>query len=315
MLHDAIIIGAGPAGIQAAIYAASEGLNVVVIESNKVGGQIGQTPLLENVLGHERGISGPTLASSMKVQAERMGACIEKGKVIGIENIGGVIHVKCVDKVYTAKSAVVATGVSWNYLDIPGVTEHVNSTVFYGPENCIGVKRGNHNTLVIGGGNSAGQIICDMAERVGTVHVAIRSKLSTSAYLTERMKKLGNVVIHENSNLVNLDASGHVATVQTPNATFDLSVECISVCAGQKPNTGWLQNSAVKLDGDGYVMVGNSAGSGSPLGTTIPGVFAIGDVRAGSRKRMGAAMGDGSTAVSELWAYYKTYNVAATLAA
>lgn len=320
---DLAIVGGGPSGMQAAIYAASEGLRTLVLEKAKVGGQIGQTPLLENFIGYERGVSGAAFAQQMRDQAERLGAEIVKGEAAAIGREGDVVRLSLADgREVEATAVVLACGSSWRPLEVPGVPRAVRAgLVSYGPEACRRFPRDPvAEVLVIGGGNSAGQAIEDLAHRVGRVYVWARSGLKTSKYLTDRILARPNVKVYGPGwELASVEAvgPGHARAVLAKEGHPPVALDLAGVlaCGGQEPNTGWLRGGPVTLDENGGILTGVLAGSPSALGTTVRGVFAAGDVRAGAIRRVGVAIGDGGRAVTEVWRYINALAAPAVSAA
>lgn len=303
MTWDVVIVGGGPGGMQAAIAAASEGLKTLVLEKGKVGGQIGQTPKLENsVFAPAGGVTGPQFAQQMREQADRMGVIIATGEAAKLTRLRKTIAIETKDgTVYRALNAVLAMGSAWHDLDIPGLKPQINKTVHYGPVQCLTVDCVGQEVAVYGGGPSAGQAIIELAGKAKRVHVLMRSTLKMPQYLVDRIHELSNVTLYNHTKIVS------VAALNSRELQVNLAGESdrvyppvshLFMCSGLVPATKWLKGQ-VGLDDNGRIKVGGE-GRGS-LETSIDGVFAIGDCRAGSTPRVGVAIGDGSMVVTEIW--------------
>lgn len=310
---DVVIVGGGPAGCQAAISAASEGLKTLVVERRKVGGQIGQTPLLENFLGFENGTSGATFATLMQRQAERLGAHFCLDTVVKFARTGEFVEfeLKSGDKV-KGRNGVIAAGQDWNIICVNGFKDALGKCVFYGPSMGIDVE--GQDLIVIGGGNSAGQSIIEYARPARSVHVLLHSGLKTVAYLTDRIKHLPNVKLWEHSNLMSVDCEADpqpeamIAAKDTGSELVKISFDIMLLCPGCIPNTRWLADS-LPLSPDNRILTGAAVGKESPLETAVDGVYAVGDVRNGSIQRVTNAIGDGGAVTSEIWKYRRERNI------
>lgn len=319
MSYDVTIVGGGPAGIQAAIYAASEGLKTLVLEKAQVGGQIGQTPLLENsiVAGLRGGsVTGPEFAFAMREQALRMGAEIRKGNVERVwadkAPALGLRFNRGQSEVFT-NAVVLAMGAAWQDLTIPGIKAGISrKQVHYGPLNCMTAPCDGRSVAVYGGGPSAGQAIVELAGRASHVHVLLRSTMRMPQYLEERIRGLvteGKVTLHEYVRIARLAAktgglSVRCEKMNANDVVFTAEAAHLFMCSGLLPATGWLKGSVALSESGKIITTGYR--------TNLPGVFAIGDVREGSVPRVGAAMGDGSAVVSDIWNYYRENNLQAT---
>lgn len=321
-MWDVIIIGGGPAAIQAAIMGASEGMKVMVLEKDKVGGQIGQTPLLENFIASNGGITGPQFADAMKAQAQAMGAVIRTGTALAFDQqTGGHFNVYFDDPIGQATayedthSIVIATGNRWQDLDIPGIRLGIQErTVHYGPVECLSVDPTDQDVAVYGGGPSAGQAIIALAGKARTVHVLMRSTLRMPQYLVDKITHLPNVRLYEHTTIKavvshpetpNIQASLGIRALHGHDALpEDIDVMHLFMCSGLTPNTDFLPPE-IQRDDSGHVLVGASVDASSFLGTSVDGVFAIGDCRHGSTARVSAAIGDGAHVVTELWKFFR----------
>jgi thioredoxin reductase (NADPH) len=315
-MWDVIIIGGGPAAIQAAIMGASEGMKVIVIEKDKVGGQIGQTPLLENFIASNGGITGPQFAEAMKAQAQAMGAVIRKGTVLAFDQqTGGHFNVYFDDPVgqgtawEDTHSIVIATGNRWQDLDIPGIRQGIQDrTVHYGPVECLSVDPAGQDVAVYGGGPSAGQAIIALAGKARTVHVLMRSTLRMPQYLVDKITNLSNVRLYEHTTIKHVESMNGYVEIRTLNGQEalpeDIRADHLFMCSGLVPNTEWLPPEIAK-DENGRILVGATVDASSFLGTSVDGVYAIGDARHGSTARVSAAIGDGAHVVTELWKFFR----------
>jgi len=306
--YDVVIVGAGPAGLAAAVYGASEGLSVLVLDERAMGGQAGASSRIENYLGFPTGISGQALAGRAFNQALKFGAevAIPLG-VTKLERIGERLHLTLADgSRVSALSVVIASGAAYRRPDIPTLANFEGSAISYWASPVEARLCAGQDIALIGGGNSAGQAIVYLATQVRRVHVFVRRDLSEtmSRYLIDRIAALPNVEVHVGSDLVALEGKGHVLSdaVVRDKATGDLAryaVHHLFLFIGATPHVRWL-NGSVETDDKGFILTGGSA---LPLETSMPGVFAIGDVRAGSTKRVAAAVGDGAAAVAQIHSY------------
>lgn len=305
---DVAIVGAGPAGLAAAVYAASEGLSVVVFDGRNTGGQAGASSRIENYLGFPTGISGRALAGRAFNQAIKFGAEIAvpmhvdrldcSGKELTLEIAGGTRVI--------SKAIVIASGASYRRPDIPNLAEFEGNGVSYWASPIEARLCAGEEVALVGGGNSAGQAIVFLAPEVRKLHLFVRRPLeqTMSSYLIERIAALPNVELHVGSEVVGLegDASSGLSAATFRNRTDGSTHRCnlhhLFLFIGADPNTGWLHD-CVDIDGKGFVVTGNGP---LPLEASLPGVFAIGDVRATSTKRVAAAVGEGAAVVSQIHA-------------
>lgn len=306
MIYDVAIVGAGPGGLQAAIAAASEGLTVIVVEKGTIGGQIGQTPLLENTVFCGGGITGPDFANMMHKQALAMGARITQGEVIALsvhENGDKKLSFATAPPILS-RTVILALGNRWQELDIPGLREEVGHCVHYGPVKSITYS--GRPVAVFGGGPSAGQAIIALAKRGVKVYVLMRTTLRMPQYLID------TILEYQRQGLVELFEHTVIEYVHKHNGHLDLeivqngvaggvinSVGALFMCNGLIPATDWIPPE-IERDEVGKIKV--RAGGTE---TTVPGVYAVGDCRSGSTARVGVALGDGSMAVTEVWRYFQ----------
>ena len=315
--YDLTIVGAGPAGLAAAVYAASEGLRALTIEALAPGGQAGTTSMIENYLGFPQGISGSELATRATAQARRFGAEILLARrlaQITRDGPGYVAHLSDGTAV-RSRAMLVASGVDWRRLEVPGIDELLGSGVYYGAGPSEAVACRGCRVAIIGGGNSAGQAAVRFSRYAAKVTLLVRGRgleASMSQYLISRVEGLGNVEVQTNTEVVGLESDTHLRalTISSGDAVSRLPVDSLFVCIGGMPRT---QGAAVGLvlDRAGYVRTGAELDSSGrdldgwplarqplPLEANLPGLFAAGDVRSGSIKRCAAAIGEGSMVVS-----------------
>lgn len=316
---DLVVIGAGPAGLAAAVYAASEGLRVLVIESNVPGGQAGSSSRIENYLGFPTGISGLELTTRAYAQAVKFGAQIVVAK--------GVTQLRCGPQGYAvdidgaspalARAVVIATGAQYRRPSIENISRFEGAGVYYGATAMEAQLCAGQEAVVVGGGNSAGQAAVFLASTASRVHVLVRKpglSETMSRYLVRRIEENPAVVVHTHTEIVALEGNGRLERIQWRNDdTGELERRDIAhafMMTGAVPNTAWL-NSCVVLDDKGFVKTGpdltdtDLATAQWPLArapylleTSRPGIFAVGDVRGGNVKRVASAVGEGSISVA-----------------
>ena len=318
-LHDLIVVGAGPAGLAAAVYAASEGLDVLVVERIATGGQAGTSSRIENYLGFPTGISGSELMRNALLQAQKFGARITlPGTVqrLGIDAGVRVITLADGTKI-RGKCILVATGVEYRRLDVPRLGEFEGAGVYYAATDTETKMCLNEEIVVVGAGNSAGQAIVALSRYARRVHVVARTRdlgKSMSRYLVDRVESIDNVQIHRGAVVTALEGDGHLQGVRIREDAGEetrISTAALFLFIGADPRTEWL-SGCVQLDKKGFVLTGAAmpldtarsdlwrAQGRTPffLETSLPAVFAAGDVRSGSVKRCSSAVGEGAMAVS-----------------
>ncbi len=309
---DMVVVGAGPSGLAAAVYGASEGLSVLVLEKNAPGGQAGASSRIENYLGFPMGISGQELSSRAFVQAEKFGARISIARSATGLKTGRPPYTVELDDGGSARgrTVIIAAGSRYRRLDVPNHAQFDGAGVYYGATHVeAGVCR-NVEIAVVGGGNSAGQAALFLSEIASHVYLLVRGPGlddTMSRYLISRIEASRQITLMTRTSIEALEGNGHLKRVRWRNAktgTSDMhEIEHVFVMTGADPNTEWLQGS-VELDGKGFIKTGADVGHDWPLGrvpylleTSLPGVFAVGDIRAGSVKRVASAVGEGSMAV------------------
>ncbi len=318
-LRDVVIIGAGPAGLAAAVYGASEGLNVLVVESNSPGGQAGASSKIENYLGFPTGISGQDLAGRAYSQAHKFGAevmiakaakqltCDRKPYAIAIDHGSPV----------PARSIIIATGAQYRRLSLGNLSQFEGNGVYYGATFVESQLCSGEEVIIVGGGNSAGQAAVFLAHTAKRVYLLVRASglaASMSRYLIRRVEETPSIVLLPQTEITALEGTDRLQHVRWQNnKTGDdetRQIRHVFVMTGATPNTEWL-DGCVALDSHGFIKTGSDLShddlaaahwplSRSPylLETSLPGVFAVGDVRAGTVKRVASAVGEGSIAIS-----------------
>lgn len=313
--YDLTILGAGPAGLAAAVYAASEGLKTLLVDPIGPGGQAGSSSRIENYMGFPSGISGNDLANRALLQALKFGAELTAPfEAVGLETDGDRRVVRlCDGQAILSRVVLVATGVSYRAIDTEGCDQFRGKGVYYAATNveargCLG-----ETVVVVGGGNSAGQAAMYLAGHAKRVVVVIRGDdlgKSMSDYLVKRINTTENIDVMKKTVVSCAEGGESLESVTFENVETGARTRCgcagLFVFIGAKPHAGWLPET-VALDEKGYVLTGGEAGrhvlwtldrEPCPLETTLPGVLAAGDVRSGSTKRVAFAVGDGSLAVA-----------------
>jgi thioredoxin reductase (NADPH) len=317
-VRDVVIVGAGPSGLAAAVYAASEGLDVLVLESNAPGGQAGSSSRIENYLGFPSGITGRELTDRAYTQAQKFGA-----EVIIAER---ATRLDCTRKAYTiqiengprvpAHTVIIATGAEYRKLPLENITRFEGAGIYYGATFIESQLCEGEEVIVVGGGNSAGQAAVFLAQTARMVHMLVRSKGladTMSRYLVRRIEENPAIALRTCTEITALEGNGHLERVQwrtdhSPVETHD--IQHVFVMTGAAPSTNWL-HGCVALDSQGFIKTGPDlsvddlsaakwplARAPNLLETSRPGVFAVGDVRAGNIKRVASAVGEGSIAIS-----------------
>jgi thioredoxin reductase (NADPH) len=311
-VYDMAVIGAGPSGLAAAVYGASEGLSVLVIETNAPGGQAGSSSRIENYLGFPSGISGQELAGRAFVQAEKFGAKVAVAR--------SATALECARKPYgvalddgksvKSRTVVIASGAQYRKPDLPNLAQFEGVGIYYGATSIEAGLCKDDNVAIVGGGNSAGQAAVYLASRVKHVYLMVRRSglaATMSRYLISRIEASPQITLMTWTVIEALEGDGHLRRVQWRNqetgetGTYD--IPHVFMMTGACPNTAWL-NGCLAMDEKQFIKTGPDLGEEwtsqrNPylLETSLPGVFAVGDVRSGSMKRVAAAVGEGSMAV------------------
>lgn len=302
-VFDVAIIGSGPGGLQSAIYCGSEGLRTVVVERGKIGGQIADTPKLENFAGQSaKGVSGPAFTHKMRQQAESFGVVFVKENVVKLERRVNLV-IRGEGESVKARSAIIATGATYVIPQIKGIDDSkVKDMVHIGPFNCMNVYENDgfyEPFVVVGGGNSAGQCALQLA-KFGNVRMIIRHKLSTSLYLSERLRSNDNVIIQENVEVKSVaeyiwDVRG-IKCYLSDGLRIDAN--SLYICTGNKPNS---ESFACVKDEIGFIKTDEK------FETSIKGVFALGDVRSGvARRSVANAIGEASSVTAHVHNYLQS---------
>ncbi|WP_313555916.1 FAD-dependent oxidoreductase [Agrobacterium cavarae] len=312
VVYDVAVLGAGPSGLASAVYAASEGLRTIVVETLAPGGQAGTSSKIENYLGFPTGISGEALAGRAHIQAQKFGAriCVSRSTVsldcskkpfeIGLSD-GCTVR---------AKAVVVATGARYRTLDLPNYERFEGQGIHYAATAMEGNLCSAQEVVIVGGGNSAGQAAVFLSRTARHVNIVMRSGISStmSDYLVQRIRNSPHITLHETSDITGLHGENGLQGVSWSNRktgqSFERPATNLFVMIGASPNTEWLAG-CVELDRSGFVETGfpddgELATPSTPYRTSKPGVFAVGDVRSGSIKRVASAVGEGSVVVAAI---------------
>jgi thioredoxin reductase (NADPH) len=316
MIYDLAVVGAGPAGLAAAVYGSSEGLRTLVIEGNAPGGQAGTSSRIENYLGFPSGISGMDLASRAQAQAQKFGAklaisrnavsidCSQKPFALTIEG-GLTVH---------SHTVVIATGARYRKLSVPHFDKYEMEGINYSATALEARICADEEIIVVGGANSAGQAAIFLSGFAKHVHILIRgAELAStmSDYLVERIALSRHITLHPHTEIVALKGEKRLEGVTWKNSLTGVQEETdirnVFVMIGADPCTEWLAD-CVELDPHGFVLTGAAVRDGmNPYATSVPGIFAVGDVRSGSVKRVASGVGEGSVVVAAVHSYLKDF--------
>jgi thioredoxin reductase (NADPH) len=319
---DLCIVGAGPAGLGAAVYGASEGLTTICIDAGAIGGQAGTSSMIRNYLGFPRGISGMRLAERARDQAGRFGTRFFTGWEVSHLTLGGerphVVHTDGGD--VRARAVVIATGVAYRKLRVPGVEALVGHGVHYGSALTAARQTEGHDVVVVGGGNSAGQAAIHLSRYAKSVTIIVRRaglEETMSRYLIDEIFANPGISVQPCAEIVDGGGDGRLEWLDIRDTDHgDItrrSAEGLFLLLGAEPHCDWLPD-AVSLDDRGFVLTGRDVpkelwADGLPpenLATSIPGIFAVGDIRAGSMKRVAAASGEGASVVPLIHAHLES---------
>ena len=315
-LYDLVILGGGPAGLAAAVYGASEGLRTAIVERAAPGGQAGQSSRIENYLGFPTGLSGSDLSHRAVIQAKRLGAELVLARDVVALDTRGPIHVICLEDgtEIETRSVIVATGVSYRLLDAPGLAELNGRGVYYGASASEAKATEGDDVYVIGAANSAGQAALHFARFARLVVLVVRGdglEKSMSQYLVTRIREAPNIQVRLETEVVRGKGSDHLERLtlrhRVTGEEQEVEANWLFAFIGASPRTDWLPD-AVARDANGFILTGPDMtavqGRTWPLRrppglleTSLPGVFAAGDVRLGSMKRVASAVGEGASAV------------------
>lgn len=319
-IRDVIVVGAGPAGLAAGVYAASEGLDVLVLETGTPGGQAGSSSKIENYLGFPTGISGLALAARALIQAQKFGA--------EVRTAYPVMRLRCDQRPYAiefanggaarARSIVIATGAEYRQLSLDNAPRFLGTGIYYAATSTEARRCGSGEAIVVGGGNSAGQAAVFLAGSCKMVHLLVRSAGladTMSQYLIRRIDEMPNITLHTRTEITALqgeDQLSRVTWTTAGKAPQTHGIGHVFLMMGALPCTGWL-NSCIALNDKGFVRTGSdlraadlpaakwpNARQPEFFESSIPGIFAVGDVRCGSVKRVAAAVGEGSACIQQV---------------
>ena len=317
-VRDLVIVGAGPAGLAAAVYGASEGLNALVIEAESPGGQAGSSSKIENYLGFPMGISGNELAGRAAAQAQKFGAKVliaNSVTKLNCERRPYELSVDC-GQVIRARTVVIASGAQYNKPNIDNLKKFEGQGVYYGATYIEAQLCGKEDVIVVGGGNSAGQAAVYLSQTASRVHMLVRARQlsdTMSRYLIQRIEENPTIEMHYRTEIVGLDGGTQLERVtwqdKNTGETSNHDIRHLFIMTGASPRTEWLKD-CVALDNKGFILTGRDLDPVIQnfhwpllrvplmLETSLPGVFAVGDVRAGNVKRVASAVGEGSIAIS-----------------
>jgi thioredoxin reductase (NADPH) len=312
MIYDVTVVGAGPSGLAAAVYAASEGLCTIVIEGTAPGGQAGTSSKIENYLGFPTGISGQRLASRAQLQALKFGVRFAISReTITAEQIDGIHKLTLAGGIpVCSRSVVVASGAQYRKISVENYGQFENRGIYYAATAMESMRCRENEVIVVGGGNSAGQAAVFLSGIAKHVHHIVRGKSlasTMSQYLISRIESSSHITLHTESEIVKLEGDSSLECVTWINRkTGESTVKPIGsvfVMIGAEPNSGWLFGT-VRLDKKGFILTGGTDGfESTPYATSVPGMFAVGDVRSNSAKRVASAVGEGSVVISDVHRY------------
>jgi thioredoxin reductase (NADPH) len=320
-LFDLVVIGAGPAGLATSVYAGSEGLSVLTLDCRAFGGQAGASSRIENYLGFPTGISGMALMGRAFSQARKFGVEMAiPDEAVTLECGSDPLHLRlATGERIQARAAVIATGARYRRLDVPRLEEFEGAAVHYWASPLEAKLSEGEEVALVGGGNSAGQAVVYLAGFARRVTLIVRRPLAAtmSRYLVDRIEQLANVEVVGGAEISGLDGEDGVLRAirwrdRASGATSERAVSHIFSFIGADPNSDWLAPAGLVRDARGFLLTGEAAGAGKrPLETSRCGVFAVGDVRASSVKRVAAAVGDGAQVVAAIHAYLADLTVPA----
>jgi thioredoxin reductase (NADPH) len=312
LTYDVAVVGAGPAGLAAAVYAASEGLSTLVVEGIAPGGQAGTSSKIENYLGFPTGVSGQQLASRAQLQALKFGVHFAISReTVTVDQTDGVHKLTLAGGIPAyARSVVVASGAQYRKLSVSNYRQFENRGLYYAATAMESLLCRDEEVIVVGGGNSAGQAAVFLSGIAKHVHHIVRgqSLASTmSQYLISRIENSSHITLYIDSVIEKLEGNSSLESVTWSNRntgeTTVKPIRSVFVMIGAEPNSGWLFGT-VKLDKKGFILTGAEHGfETTPYATSIPGIFAVGDVRANSVKRIASAVGEGSVVISDVHRY------------
>jgi len=320
--YDVIVIGAGPAGLGAGVYGASEGLRTLIVEPDAIGGQAGSSSRIENYLGFPQGLSGDELAKRAFLQANRLGAEFLTQRVTCIRSESGYHVVVLSDgRELTAHVCLIATGVAYCKLNVPGADRFAGAGVYYGAAKSEAMSCAEEEIYLVGGANSAGQAAMHFSRYAAKVHMLVRGKSLThsmSKYLIDQIAATPNIVVETHTEVTAMTGNGRLESLvlKTQQGEEIRAANSIFIFIGAAPKTDWLPKQ-IAVDEKGFILAGPDLKVRAPgawkldrdpylLETSMPGVFVAGDVRFNSVKRCASAVGEGSIAVQFMHQYLAT---------
>ena len=309
---DLLIVGGGPAGVAAAVYAGAEGLRALVIEDLSIGGQAGTSSRIENYMGFPTGISGGDLVFRGQVQAMKFGtrfAMPRRVTSLADNGTDGLCATLDGSLPICARAILIATGVQYRRLPLPGVERFEGAGVYYAATEMETRFCRQTEAVIVGGGNSAGQAAMYLSRAASHIHVLVRGESlaeSMSDYLRSRLEAHPRITIHYRSNITSLDGDAHLKsiTIDEDGKSVEIATQALFVMAGAEPNSDWL-SGLVELDDKGFVRTGREVEGASTFATSHPRIWAVGDVRAGSVKRVASAVGEGSVVISHVYRHIR----------
>ncbi len=320
--YDIIVVGAGPAGLAAGVYGASEGLRTLIVEPEAVGGQAGSSSRIENYLGFPQGLSGDELAKRAYLQANRLGAEFLAQRVDGLRSEKGYHLCRMSDgRELSCHVALIATGVSYCKLEVPGADRFTGAGVYYGAAKTEAMSCADEDVYLVGGANSAGQAAMHFSRYARQVHMLVRGESlarSMSKYLIDQIAATSNIIVETRTEVAAMGGDGHLEslTLKTPQGEQVRPATSLFVFIGAAPKTDWLPGEVAK-DSKGFILAGPDLKTKAPgswrlerdpylLESSVPGVFVAGDVRYNSVKRCASAVGEGSISVQFMHQYLAT---------
>jgi thioredoxin reductase (NADPH) len=311
-VYDVAVVGGGPSGLAAAVYAASEGLLTIVIEAIAPGGQAGTSSKIENYLGFPTGVSGAQLASRGHLQALKFGVHFAISReIVSAQQVDGIHRLTLAGgQDVCSRSVVVASGAQYRRLSVKNHSDFENRGVYYAATAMESLLCREQEIIVVGGGNSAGQAAVFLSGIAKHVHHIIRGsslESTMSEYLISRIDRSSHITLYSDSEIESLDGTFGLESVTWKNRKtgekITRPVTSVFAMIGAEPNSGWLFGT-VKLDKKGFVLTGPQEGfESTPYATSVPGMYAVGDVRANSVKRVASAVGEGSVVISDVHRY------------
>ena len=320
--YDVVVVGAGPAGLAAGVYGASEGLRTLIVEADAPGGQAGASSRIENYLGFPQGLSGEELGKRAYLQASRLGAEFLTQRVASIRSENRYHMVAMADgREVTCHVCLIATGVSYCRLDVPAADRFHGAGIYYGASQSESTSCAGEEIYIIGGANSAGQAAMHFAKHASRVVMLVRAESlgkSMSRYLIDQIEATSNIAVETGTEVIGVDGDGHLESicVRTPRGPESRKTTSMFIFIGAAPKTAWLPPT-IAVDRRGFVLAGPDLPSRTPetwplerdpylLETSVPGIFVAGDVRYNSVKRCASAVGEGSIAIQFVHQYLAT---------